>query len=111
MQVQAWHALVLIKELIDVHACHIASCNITREKLINTAFGRVQNKTKQNPYFVSSTADFVFTFQIFGSDDDDDDMRERSPEKEFIPFPSSFFIQLGPLDLSGMLLQWQPFSS
>jgi hypothetical protein len=63
-----------------------------------------ESKTIQNPYFVSSTADFVFTFQIFGSDDDDDDMRERSPEKEFIPFPSSFFIQLGPLDLSGMLL-------
>jgi len=78
------HAILLVRNWLTLHLA--------------------ESKTKQNPYFVSSTADFVFTFQIFGSDDDDDDMRERSPEKEFIPFPSSFFIQLGPLDLSGMLL-------
>lgn len=76
------HAILLVRNWLTLHLA--------------------ESKTKQNPYFVSSTADFVFTFQIFGSDDDD--MRERSPEKEFIPFPSSFFIQLGPLDLSGMLL-------
>lgn len=47
MQVQVgmtWHANVLIKHLIVVHACHIAPCNITSEKFMNTIpFGRGQN--------------------------------------------------------------------